>query len=280
MIRRQVQDDLTLVTQHDHAQLAGTLATHVGNRSFDTPSRHESWTRGVSLHDCGWPLHDDAPTLNSAGRPRDVFESTPAIGLKVWQVSADRAESIDPYAGLLVSLHSLSLSIMACSPNTGGKQEHFDQSDPHVRFAINKFQHREIERQEQLRGTLGLRTDIPLLHGLADPGVDGRDDTLTYHFRWLQALDLMSLALCCTEVPTKYSNDVHVKPNGKAVRFSMIRKNSTTLVVTPWPFDVPGIELEVPCRHVPDRAYATEAELHDAIRQAPPNTLDVSIQSS
>jgi hypothetical protein len=46
---------------------------------------------GIELHDCGWPLHDERPTLNEAGLPLDVFESPRAIALEVWQASAERA---------------------------------------------------------------------------------------------------------------------------------------------------------------------------------------------
>src|SRR5215207_9949665 len=109
MIRRRVENEFWLITQHDHALLSGELAKHVGNKLFDPPS--ESAIKGISLHDCGWPVHDDQPTLNSKHLPIDVFESTPEIGLKVWQAGSERAAAAgDDYAGLLVSLHVLSLS--------------------------------------------------------------------------------------------------------------------------------------------------------------------------
>ena len=40
------------------------------------------------------------------------------------------------------------------------------------RDEMNKFQHREIERQEKLRRKLGLRTDVPLTLGVAKAGID------------------------------------------------------------------------------------------------------------
>src|SRR5687768_6526331 len=102
MIRRRVGNEFWLITQHDHALLSGELARHVGNKLFE--SRSESAIKGPALHDCGWPLHDDEPTLNSKHQPIDVFESTPEIALKVWQAGADRAvaEANDDYAALLV----------------------------------------------------------------------------------------------------------------------------------------------------------------------------------
>ena len=117
MIRRRVGNEFWLIAQHDHALLSGELAQHVGNKSFDAPT--ESAIKGIALHDCGWPVHDDQPTLNAKRQPIDVFESTPEIALKVWQAGSDRAaEAGDDYAALLVSLHVLSLSVKATTPAT------------------------------------------------------------------------------------------------------------------------------------------------------------------
>src|SRR2546421_10285790 len=110
MIRRRVGDEFWLITQHDHALVSGKLAEHFGNDQFQLPAPRESVILGTSLHDCGWPVHDEAPTLNTLGEPRDVFETTPQIGLTTWPESSRRATERDSYAGLLVSLHNLSLS--------------------------------------------------------------------------------------------------------------------------------------------------------------------------
>src|SRR5436190_20287937 len=110
MIRRQVGDEFWLFAQHDHALLSGRLAEQFGNERFAVSAQRESVIRGVSLHDSGWPLHDEQPTLNKEDQPLDVFESPPHVGLTVWAESSRRATAADPYAGLLVSLHGLSLS--------------------------------------------------------------------------------------------------------------------------------------------------------------------------
>src|SRR5687768_18404240 len=95
MIRRQQGDDWLLITQHDHALLAGELAEHFGNEYFARPEPREPALRGVRLHDCGWPLHDDQPTINKDGKPLDVFETTRDIALPVWRSSADQASAAD-----------------------------------------------------------------------------------------------------------------------------------------------------------------------------------------
>src|SRR5881394_855981 len=102
MIRRDMGDAFFLFAQHDHAQLSGQLAAHYGNRFFGKPDPPEPTIRAVGLHDCGWPLHDDQPTLNKDGLPLDVFETPLDIAISVWQAGVERVANEDGYAQLLV----------------------------------------------------------------------------------------------------------------------------------------------------------------------------------
>jgi len=77
---RHVGNEYFLNHQNDHAILAGQLAQHFGNDRFATPEPRESVLTGVRMHDAGWPLHDDEPTLNKAHHPLDVFEVPRSIG--------------------------------------------------------------------------------------------------------------------------------------------------------------------------------------------------------
>src|SRR4051812_8913976 len=113
MIRREDEGGFLLITQHDHALISGELAEQFGNEYFARPAPLESVLRGIRLHDGGWPLHDDQPTRNSDGLPLDVFETPPEIALKVWTAGVERAAAEDKYAGLLVSVHVLNLSVFA-----------------------------------------------------------------------------------------------------------------------------------------------------------------------
>lgn len=271
MIRRHVGEEFFLIAQDDHAKLAGQLARHFGNDRFARPEPHEDVIAGVSLHDAGWPLHDDEPTLNPAGLPIDVFESTRPIAFKVWHASADRAYSAGPYADLLVSLHNLSLSVIATT-QSAGNHEKFDMSKMTEQFELNKFQHREIERQERLRKELGMATDRPLKFGLAFAGTDETEDRLLFNFRLLQAMDMCSLALCCTTPPAGKTPDLLPRVGGSALQLSL-KRDGNNLMVDPWPFDVERIEVTIPFRRVKATPFATEQEFHSAYAAAPRESL-------
>jgi hypothetical protein len=248
-----------LINQHDHALLAGELARHLGGRLIEKPTDERFFT-AVAQHDCGWPLHDDAPTLDALGRPRDVFESQPPASFQVWQASAERAAAIDPYAGLLVSLHSLALSLhLASATNLA--------TDPSAVFDLNKFQHRMIELQEELRRKLGFRTDLPLLNGLAETAGDPNEKRLAFHFRLLQAMDQLSLDACCTHAPAERTQ-IAVAPGGRTIVLAAKRTNDMTLQVAPWPFDVSRLAVRIPYRELPAYPYADVAQFHADLKNA------------
>ena len=268
MIRREDGGEFLLIAQHDHALIAGELAEQFGNAQFATPEPQAQTIRGVALHDCGWPLHDDAPTRNSDGLPSDVFETTRPVALKVWATSADKAAAEEPYAGLLTSLHVLSLSVFATS-ETSFAHEKFDMDDPQERFAIIKFQQHEIARQEGLRQRLGLRAEKPLHHSGAPREVMQRaEDQLQFNFRMLQAMDAISLAACCTTPPMSQTQDVFRQPGGEKVKLSLGRRGNDVLV-DPWPFDVKEIALQIPATRVPTQPYESDEHFRAMYGAAP-----------
>ena len=270
MIRHPHGDQFLLITQHHHALLSGQLAMRFGGGQFARPEPFESVMKGISQHDCGWPLHDDEePTLNADHLPTHVFEAPIMLATRVWQASAAQAEKLlDPYAALLVSLHVLHLSLFA--------QEHAARHTAHELFEVNKFQHRQIELQEKLRQKLGLAIDLPLHHGLAPPGTSVAEDRLLFNFRLLQAMDRLSLAVCCSEELFR-SIDLLPAPGGVPLALRVMRPAEFQVSLEPWPFHGTRIDLEIPCRRVPAKRYDDESQFRQAFSKAPSETVVVSV---
>jgi hypothetical protein len=205
--------------------------------------------------------------------PLDVFESPRDVALEVWQASAQRAAPRDDYAALLVSLHVLALSVNASTP-TPQKHEKFDLSQAKTRFEVNRFQHNQIELQEHLRRKLTLATDVPLRHGLAEESTDPRELALHYHFRLLQAMDQISLALCCTQPPAEQIRPVLTRPGGKQVTMRVRRASPTELLVNPWPFDSERIEVSTKFRRLVEKRYDDLIVFRNLYSQATEEPLD------
>jgi len=279
MIRRRTGDSFFLITQHDHALLAGELARQLGNSRFARPAARQLVLDAVAMHDSGWPLHDDAPTLNENAEPLDVFESHRQITFPFWRASVDRAAELGSYVGLLVSLHVLGLSAFVAGLQIErNKGKPFDPSQLADQFEMNKFQHREIERQEHLRPLCGLRTDIPTHLGLADPGTSESEDRLRFDLRVLQAMDQVSLALCCTRPPFEETQEYYPHVGDEPIRFSL-RRLGADLLLDPWPFDRSEIVVKIPGKSVPAKAYANETELRDIYGRATTEHIVVAVRA-
>ena len=284
MIRRRAGDEWWLIRQADHAAVAADLARHVGNRDFARPEPFGDWLAAVARHDDGWIDHDDGridgqPTLTAAGEPRDFAESPAPLALPVWTRSADLAGRAGDAVGLLVGLHGLHLSADAVGRPTPGERrrgESFDADDLPTRFAVNKFQHAEVERQEALRERLGLRVDRPLRLGLAERLPPGRDEAasdpaeldLMSRFFLLRAMDQLSLAACRDRAPPGRIAPVCPRPGSTALALSVERPTPSLVRVTPWPFDAPRVGVAVPYRALPARPFADARDYRDALAGA------------
>jgi hypothetical protein len=278
MIRRHVGNEWWLIAQHDHALLAGELARHLGGGFMHAPLTDDA-IAGISLHDCGWPgVHDDSPTLNDRRQPADVFETPLALGLRIWRESSSRAlAEAGEYAGLLVSLHSLSLSAHAAG-RSGLPARPQAPADLKLQFELNKFQHAEIEQQELCRKQLGMRLDVPLTLGLATESIEPAERQLAFDFHWLQAMDQLSLDLCCTHPPFPTIAHVLASPAGGDLHLTVTRTGPFTACVSPWCFAAPRLVVSIPFRRLPDRALLSQEQFHAMLSQAPRETLTLQLE--
>jgi uncharacterized protein DUF3891 len=272
MIRRDAGSDFLLITQHDHALFAGELARRLAHPPFTPPIPPEPVIDAISQHDCGWPLHDDQPTLNREGLPLHVFEAPVPLAIEVWSASVDGAMQHGDLQGLLVSLHVMGLSALFLSTAA-------HPSRPDI-FEMNKFQHRQSEIQDTLRQRLGLRADIPLHLGLPKAGVSPADDQLLFNFRLLTAMDRISLALCCGKPLFPTMDDVRPAPGRAPVPIITTMPDPATMTLDPWPFDEPAMTFEVPARRVSKGPFASQETFEAAYAAAAPEPLTLRIRCS
>ena len=276
MIRHRLGEDFILITQHDHAQLSGRLAERVGNELFAAPTPYRETVDGIALHDCGWPLHDERPTLNAQGQPLHVLESPMSVAVPVWTESVRGATEKSPYAGLLVSLHVLALSALAQSRDQTPHERYKDARDL---FELNKFQHKQVEQQQALRKLLDLRTDVPLRLGLSPRGTGAREDLLLFSYHLLQLLDRISLDVCSGEDLFETVEEVYPRPGEGPLTLRIGHPGHFELTVDPWPFDEAGLEMEVPARRVVAQKYQDEAEFQAAYGAARVELIKITVST-
>src|SRR6266581_2317472 len=120
MLRLETETGWWLVTHPDHARLAGAFAERWGNDRFLPPEPRVNVLRGIARHDDGWIARDSSPQITRQGKPSAFsvelvgkYSGFEEIDLADYVAVRDRAvreiAAEDPYAALLISMHTYSL---------------------------------------------------------------------------------------------------------------------------------------------------------------------------
>lgn len=107
MIVRERDHHFLLITQPDHAQMAGRVMEHCAPLA-DHP-RRASILRACREHDGGWIDVDSAPTVNpDTRRPFDFVTAPAAVRQGVWPRAVERLGD-DAWAAALVAHHAITV---------------------------------------------------------------------------------------------------------------------------------------------------------------------------
>ncbi len=239
--------------QHDHAIASGELAKawrwahdheHSGLPSAEPSGPPSAATQlAVTTHDIGWVAADVTPVFDPERlRPFDFTTLPLAERLTIYRRGIDEMERLDPYAGLLGSIHFSGF----IHPGVSAEFATFEQN-----------------RRNRIGETLDF-----------DAHRVGRDYNL------LKALDLASLIICLSqpgstpdERPPWLGDTLHV--NG--VAHTLTWEDATTLICTPSPFDAP-VQLHIPYRDIPRDACTSAQGLAEAWDNATPEVLAVTVR--
>lgn len=242
MILARSADEFRCITQHEHARMAGECAMRWGNGKFESLTPEGSVVTAAFTHDIGWREFDRRPRVRTdeeTGTPTPInFHELPAqTWVEMYEKGIDTVTELDPYAGLLVSLHGVGLQ-----NGRYGLAPEWD--DPGTGF--RDFIQREEERQRRLLDELSERDDLEVsgtdrttLTRLQDddqnPGrYTGR---LWCNYKLLQVCDTLSHVLCATTEPTGETTIEHAPISVDADTSLEVRPEAAnTYRVDPYPF--------------------------------------------
>jgi hypothetical protein len=281
-------DRYQFVTQPDHADLAGQFADHWGG-AVARPDPFESLVVAAYCHDVGWETYDRRPRLDDEGEPVD-FRGMPADPwIPLYEDGIDAVVDLDPYAGLLVSLHG-----------TGLRNRRYGLSPewPETPPAFEAFVEREEDRQQQLlddrlageHGEGGRHddgsdparalsaADESTLAAMHDPDhvPEDPDGRLWADYCRLQAWDALSLSFCITDTPPGYGEVGPVPTADGSETLSITRADPVdsqepvdgVFTVDPYPFDTVPLTVTVPTRTV-DKALVDGASVDEPVGEEP-----------
>ncbi len=271
MLRMESETGWWLVTHPDHARLAGDFAAAWGNIQFRKPEPRDRVLKGIACHDDGWIARDAHPSITRQGKPSAFsielvgkYSAFEEIDIADYLSVRDRAVRIiadrDPYAGLLISMHTYSLLT-----------EHADRATiaPESMALLDTF----LEKQRAYR--VELRAQIQ-----ADPALtplEKSDQTILEHFRLLQACDNLSLL-----TGVAFSSPAHLLHplplnNGDSSEILVAPIGPRHFRLAPWPFPEPEMTFTFPARHVEGKIFPTSQSLEEAFLAAPVEQLTVTL---
>ncbi|MFZ5824416.1 MAG: DUF3891 family protein [Bacillota bacterium] len=254
MVVRPHKGRLCLTLQTDHAGATAKIAAAWGGSRFaPVIQRRESVLRSAEIHDVGWTEWEKRPTIRPDDRRPYSFLAIPqAIHTQIYTRGVQIARGVDPYAGLLISLHGAGLY-----NGRFGHMEHLPvrPTDPGAEELVARFLADQKQVQEELIAEIN------------------PDPTLLWtHYRWLQAWDGISLMLCMFE-PTDgreiLIGTMPTEPGGSEEAITLKGVGSETWSVSPWPFAGDQLQLAWPVRWVEDRPYESDEAFQAAFEAAP-----------
>jgi hypothetical protein len=273
MLRMESETGWWLITHPDHARLAGDFAAAWGNVQFRSPAPRDRVLMGIACHDDGWALRDAHPSITRKGKPSAFstelvgkYSAFEEIDIVDYLAVRDRAVRIiaeqDPYAGLLISMHTYNLLTA-----------HADRSTiaPEGLTLLDGFLERQRAYQAELRAQIQADPDLTPL--------EKSEETIIEHFRLLQACDNLSLLTCVAFMSPAHL--LHPLPlnNGdnSEVLVSAIAPRHFRLA--PWPFAEPEMTFNFPARHVEGKLFPSSQSLQEAFLAAPVEQLTVTLSN-
>jgi hypothetical protein len=273
MLRMESQTGWWLITHPDHARLAGDFAAAWGNAQFRKPEPRARVLKGIACHDDGWAARDAHPSITRQGKPSAFstelvgkYSAFEEIDIADYLAVRDRAvRSIaehDPYAGLLISMHTYNLLTA-----------HADRSTiaPHGLLLLDAFLDGLRTYQRELRAAIA-----------ADSALEDAEKTgqaILEHFRLLQACDNLSLLTCVAfDSPAHLLHPLPLNDGGTAeVQVLPIAPRHFRL--TPWPFAERELEFAFPARQVAGKLFVDSRSLETAFHAAPVEQLTVTLSA-
>jgi hypothetical protein len=270
MIRIETDSGWVLVEHPEHARLAGRFAAHWGNADFAPPEPRADVLIAVARHDDAWATRDAQPFLTREGRPSafsrelvgrySAFEEIDfADYLAVRGRAAEAVASDNPYAAIIISMHTVSL--LTTQADLSGLQA--GDLELHRLFIEN-----ERRRQGELIASLARD---PARAGAVEPG------PLRRAFEFLQACDSFSLGVCVRYPSAKNLRHAHPRRDGTMTEITCTPLGDDTYRLAPYPLDRDALLLELPCRTVAGGTFPDQESLRSAWAAAPVGRMKVRI---
>jgi hypothetical protein len=261
MILQRVPRGLMVVRQPEHGHQTGLFAQAWGNEEVPpVADRAGSARLAAGHHDDGWATWELYPTLDPAtGQPAQFVSLTPVEHVPLYRAGIERAAAVDPFAGILVSMHGAGLYNGRYGTFSLVERDLSDQE----RSLVDEFLRDMADMQQSIAHSLNLGSAG---HVSAEPEVRSAYlrlqawDRLSLQYLYFGAADGVIAPL---PLDARTSTQLSCRGIGPA-----------HLALDPYPFADSGATFPVEYSVVPDREYQTPADFIEAWRDAPVEILE------
>ena len=243
MLIRKDGDALVIVRQTDHMAQVARIAERWCNERFPAPEHHEETIRAAGLHHHGGRRWAPQPMRAPAtGRPRNLGEIEPAVHAAFYRTGVDATVVVDPYPGLLVSLHAAVLA-------AGVEGWDLATLTPPERPDLGEVERAFIAEQATLQRRLRAALAASLRYGLA----------VAPRYLWpaylrLRFWDRLSLYFVFFGMGERVIDRAPSVDGEATIALRQVGPREAT--ADPWPFDRLAVDFPVVVARVPDRRYA------------------------
>jgi hypothetical protein len=273
LLRIESETGWWLIMHPDHARLAADFAAAWGNADFRRPEPRARVLKGIACHDDGWAARDAHPSITRQGKPSAFstelvgkYSSFEEIDLDKYLAVRDRsvrtAGEEDPYAGLLIAMHTYDLLTAHTLRSTIAADG---------LMLLDEFLTRLSAYQDELRSRIAQDTTLSTS--------EAAEQTILEQFRFLQACDNLSLLTCVA-----YRSSAHLLhplplKNGGAREVKVLPVASHHFRLDPWPFEERELSFTFPARHVIGKTFVDSQRLEDAFHAATREQLRVQLSA-
>jgi hypothetical protein len=271
MLRMESETGWWLIRHPDHARLAGDFAAAWGNELFRRPEPRARVLYGIATHDDGWAARDAHPSITRQGKPSAFsselvgkYSAFEEIDIAEYLAVRDRAVRIiaekDPYAGLLISMHTYNLLTA-----------HADRTTIAAESLVLLDEFLVLQREYQGELLSAIATDQTLTP------LEKSEHTILEHFRLLQACDNLSLLSCVAYGQAAHL--LHPLPlkDGSTAEVRVFPVAPRHFRLSPWPFAERELTFLFPAKHVEGRVFGSSAELDETYFAAEEMRLSVTL---
>lgn len=271
MLRMKTETGWWLITHPDHARLAGEFAAAWGNVFFRRPEPRARVLYGITAHDDGWAARDARPSITRQGKPSAFstelvgkYSAFEEIDLADYLAVRERAVRIiaesDPYAGLLIALHTYNLLTARADRSTISAEQ---------LPLLDAFLDRQRLYQGELRAAIALDSTLS--------SEEKAGQRIDEHFRLLQACDNLSLLTCVAFHATADLLHPLALNDGGTAEVRVLPIGLRHFRLKPWPFAESERVFKFPARHIEGEIFESSAELESAFDAAPQQMISVTL---